>query len=300
MVPKRTKATPPEPGDAVLEMSEHGDHIMASVPRRKKATVQRNKPRHLLCFVSVCFLLLLFTLNNRTNNSPRESLKKIIVHIDLFVEEFDKKKPIMTNLGEEFHRIGKEVNQILAPGKFAKAGGIIGVIGLVALLAPLTGGASLAAGVAAAGGSAVAVGGAIAQHFMESGGKTRQIPGREFLNIIKPMANKLADIKKSCEKWEKDSANIQSEDVTQYRELIRRVKSWSATRQEKAGNVQDSLGKILELISNGPKTLSDKEWWLVVDSAGQCVNIISEFSDVKMEFIAFKKAVGKLKLMKTI
>lgn len=298
MVPKRTKAPPPEPGDAVLEMSEHGGHIMASVPRRK-----RNKPRHLLCFVSVCFLLLLFTLNNRTSNSPLESLKKIIVHIDLFVEEFDKKKPRMTELGEEFHRIGKEVNLILAPGKVAKAGlagGIIGVIGLGALLAPLTGGASLAAGVAAAGGSAVAVGGAIAQHFMESGGKTIQIPGREFLNIIKPMANKLADIKKSCEKWEKGSANIQSEDVTQYRELIRRVKTWSATRQEKAGNVQDSLRKILELISNGPKTLSEKEWWLVVDSAGQCGNIISEFNSVKLEFIEFKEAVGKLKLMKTI
>lgn len=129
---------------------------------------------------------------------------------------------------------------------------------------------------------------------MEVQKKIIKTPGNEFLNIIKPMANKLADIKKSCEKWEKDSANIQSEDVNQYRGLIRRVKSWSATRQEKAGNVQDSLRTILELISKVRKTLSDKEVGylsrLVIYSCGQGGNIISEFNNVKMEFIEFKKS----------
>lgn len=137
----------------------------------------------------------------------------------------------------------------------------------------------------------MALGGVIAGHLIESGGAEKiKAEGEAFIYIIKPMAKILAKIEKLCEKWEKDSANTQSEDVKEYRGLIRRVKSSSATSQGKTWAVQDFIKKILELISEAlVKTLSDKKErdlsTLVIKSGGLCGNIISTFRDLKKDLL---------------
>lgn len=268
-----------------LADSTDKDQTMASVPRRKK-----NMPPDLL-----------------------ESLNKIVKHIDSYVNMFKEKETRMTEIKGEFHRIGKEVKNKLEIADAVKTGGLIGggiSLGVFALGlagAFFTGGASLLASAAAVGGGTagvvggvIALGGVIAGYLIESGGAENiKAEGNLFIYIITPMAKILAEIEKLCEKWEKDSANTQSEDVNEYRGLIRRVKSSSATSQGKAGAVRNFMTEILELISKAfQKTLSDKEErdlsTLVIDSGGQCENIISTFRDLKKELLKFKEDVEEL------
>lgn len=286
-VPRRKKETPPEHCGTDLVVSVNEYSTMASVPRRKK-----KMPPELL-----------------------EYLKAIVEHADSFTNMFNQGKKRMKEIKREFRDIGAEVKDKLETADAVKKGGLIGggiALGVAALGlagALFTGGASLLATAAAVGGgggaavgSTIAVGALISEHIIESGGAEKlKERGNEFKDIIEPMAKKLAEIcSVSVPEWEQNSADIETEVIMEYRDLIRRVKSSSIKCKDRARGMQDFLKELLDLISKVlEKSLNAEEDGnlsnSIIRSGSKCGKIISEFEDLKEELSDFKEKVQQLK-----
>lgn len=286
-VPRRKKETPPEHCATGLAVSADKYPTMAAVPRRKK-----EMPAELL-----------------------KSLNAIVKHADSFTGMFDKEKERMQEIEKEFRKIGAEVKDKLEIADAVKKGGLIsagiglGVAALGIAGALFTGGASLIATAAAVGGGGGAaygglltVGGLIAELIIKNGGANKlKEGGNKFKQIIEPMAKELAEIGSVSVKWEQNSADIQTEVVKEYRDLIRRVKSSSTKSKDRAGGMQDFLKHLVDLISKVLEntSLSAEEGGdlanSIIRSGSKCGEIISDFEDVKKELCNFKEKVQELK-----
>lgn len=286
-VPRRKKGMPPEHCATGLADSADGYPTMASVPRRKK-----EMPPELL-----------------------KSLNAIVKHADSFTGMFDEKKTRMQEIEKEFRKIGAEVKDKLETAEAVKKGGLIsagiglGVAALGIAGALFTGGASLIATAAAVGGGGGAaygglltVGALISEHIIKSGGaKKLKEGGNRFKEIIRPMAKELEEICSVSVKWEQNSADVQTEVVSEYRDLIRRVKSSVTKSKDGAGELQDFLKHLVDLISKVLEntSLSAEEGGDLADSiiksGSKCGEIISVFEDLKKELVIFKEKVQQLK-----
>lgn len=221
----------------------------------------------------------------------------------------------MQEIKEDFSKIGAEVKNKLETADAFKKGGLVstgiglGVAALGIAGALFTGGASLIATAAAVGGGGAAacgglltIGALISEHLIKSGGaeKLKEV-GNKFKKITEPMAKELAEICSVSVKWEQNSADVQTEVVNEYRDLIRRVKSSSTKCNDRAGGMQDFLKKLVDLISKvlEKTSLSAEEGenlaHSIIKSGSKCGEIISDFEDLKKELVILKEKVQQLK-----
>lgn len=261
LVPQRKKALDTEPCDPVPEKPEVGNYIMASVPRRKK-----HLPRDLY-----------------------ESLNRIVLEIDSYIERFNKEEQRMNEIKEEFCHFGEEIGKLLR--NLGLAGVVVGAVALVAAF--FTGGLAL---FGASAGSSVILLGALFALLVTCGYAIKiENQGKNFQSIAQQMGKTLAEIERICDEWEKRSESTVSEDVRELRKLVRQVRSSSAEGQRQTVKINNFLLNILELIAKVlRKSATGKEGKSLCDSliesSGRCETTISELRSLRKTFMQFKEA----------
>ncbi|XP_028457036.1 uncharacterized protein LOC114570737 [Perca flavescens] len=148
-----------------------------------------------------------------------ELMNKLKEHSASFIREFASSEYRMTQIVGEFREItDKDRKRQERTDKYRIAGYIaagVGLgIGLLFLAAPLTGGASLAVAAAVL---AVVAGGAVlygvnetkTRKEIESAKKVEEL-GKDFMEIVERLKKDLKEIKRTCEKLEQRSAELQA------------------------------------------------------------------------------------------
>lgn len=239
-------------------------------------------------------------------------LNKLRKNAFLFIQHFDRNESQMRNIVREFQSISNEVKEMQKiTNTTRKVGAITGGIGTgailgVLVLAPFTGGLSLAvAAVGAAtavGGGATVVGSNITKIWSESR-RAEQVEmwGEEFMKKVEPMKKNLEDIKMTCEDLEKKSAEAQAENtVTDVEELQRTLRRVSRLKEMSSGllfetNILlafvDGLVKLIKQIFRVTATPEEDQKLrdAIINSADQSQKIIEGFDKMTTELRKFTR-----------
>ncbi|XP_039635499.1 uncharacterized protein LOC120545316 [Perca fluviatilis] len=152
-----------------------------------------------------------------------------------FLREFDSSEYRMTQIVRELRKITAEDRMLQERTDRERIAGYVTAalgLGLLVLAAPLKGEASLAA--ATAGAVATAGGGGVILNVNETKtmkeierAKKIEELGKEFMEIVEPLKKDLEEIKRTCEKLEERSAELQAEktltDMEDFQRILRRV-----------------------------------------------------------------------------
>ncbi|XP_044189110.1 uncharacterized protein LOC122968169 [Thunnus albacares] len=244
-----------------------------------------------------------------------ELMNKLTEHAASFIRLFDNDKPKMRHIVRRFQEIAAEVREMQETTDGVRTAGAVGGgvgvgVGLLALVAaPFTGGASLvvaagAAGTAAAvGGAATVVGANISKTMKEKGSaeKVEEL-GKEFMEIVEPLKNKLQEIKTTCEKLEQRSTEALTDntlsDVREFHMILGRVSKLKEKSEDILVIVLEGMGIIHNLIlfllrvfrvtatPEEDKKLRDS----ILQSADQCQKVVNEFDKMKNELGNFTES----------
>ncbi|XP_078101586.1 uncharacterized protein LOC144514275 [Sander vitreus] len=258
-----------------------------------------------------------------------ELMNKLIKHAALFIREFDIREQKMREIVREFRKMADEVRKMQQRTDTVKtAGGVTaGVgLGLLALAAPFTGGTSLAAAAAFTAGALVAAtGGSVISDANEK--KTRKENesekkvgelGKEFMKMVDRLKNDLEEIKRTCEKVEQRSAELQAENtLTDMKRMCEKVEQRTAECQAEVNltdmeefhsilrRVSELADRIEEVLSAAVKVMSsisdllliftvtatpEKDIKLrnsIMQSADRCQEVVDDFDQMKKELKDF-------------
>lgn len=240
----------------------------------------------------------------------RELMKELYEHTCSFIRIFDNKQTRMTGIKSRLEAIADELKGMHETTDEVRKGGVIGgaaglgifALGLIA--APFTGGASLAAAAAVGGvvggaagavaGGAAVVGANVKKSFKE-GDSAEEIEKleREFLEIVKPLRDELENIRKTCEKLEEKSKEVQA-DLKAFIKKVSELRSQSGKVVTEADSLME---KIQNLINSRVFTVTgtperDKELRDYISESSRL------FSKVTKQFEEMKKELEKVRLMK--
>ncbi|XP_035863923.1 uncharacterized protein LOC118496403 [Sander lucioperca] len=244
-----------------------------------------------------------------------ELMHTFITHATSFIRKFASSEHRMRQIAGEFREISDEVrkmqkttDKVRTAGAVAGGVGIGAVIGiaLLVLAAPFTGGASLSAvgplavAAAAAGGGAVVVGVNVTKTMKENGSvKKVEELGKEFMEIVEPLKYNLEKIKKTCEKLEQRSAELQAEktltDMEEFQRILTRVTELAGRSEEvlsAAAILMSVIGDLLLLIVkvfrlNATPEEHEKLGNSIIQSADHCQKVVKDFDEMKKELKDF-------------
>ncbi|XP_039635480.1 uncharacterized protein LOC120545305 [Perca fluviatilis] len=251
-----------------------------------------------------------------------ELMNTFITHTTSFIRKFASSEHRMKEIAGEFREISEEVrkmqkrtDKVRTAGAVAGGVGVGAVIGigLLVLAAPFTGGASLAAvaplavaagaaavGGAVAGGAAVVVGVNVTKTMKEnrSVNKVEEL-GKDFMEIIEPLKYNLEKIKKTCEKLEQRSAELQAEktltDMEDFQRSLRQVSEVAGRSEEvlsSAAILMSVIGGLLLLIVkvfrlNATHEEDNMLGNSIIQSADHCQKVVKDFDEMKKELKDF-------------
>lgn len=235
-------------------------------------------------------------------DSPPEldrPFNRIVAKIDSYVEMFTKEERRLTEITEQFQRIGKDVE---AKRKQAKAGRIgVRVLGVFATFS-----GDVAAPETAASLADQTLGVLVYGLFRKCGyAAAIKKQGNEFNNIVGPMYRILKEVEVLGEELQKRTENLQCEGVKEVQGLVRQVKSTSAAGKRQAMDVNNFFGDLLDLntklVGNAISEEEIKEMChLLIGSGAQYEATVSKLRSVKNNFVHFKEALRLLNCAKTV
>lgn len=157
-----------------------------------------------------------------------ELMNRLIAAAASFIQMVNENEPRMRDIVEEFRKLHEEVKNMQEWTDRARTRGAVTLFGVCVIAAPFTGGFSLlGAGAAAAGASVV---GSNLMKIWHENAKAEEVKkqGEEFMQIVKPLKEKLEEIKTICDKLEQESSKILAtqtlEDVEKLEFLLQKVK----------------------------------------------------------------------------
>lgn len=245
-----------------------------------------------------------------------ELMNKLTEHATSFISLFDKNQPKMRHIVKRFQEIAAEVRKNQETTDVVRTAGAVGGgvgvgVGLLALLAaPLTGGASLvvaagAAGTAGVGGATVF--GANISKIMKEKGSAEKVEklGKEFMEIVEPLKNKLQEIKTTCEQLEQRSTEALTDntlsDMEEFHMILRRVSKLKEKSKDMlviVGEGMDIIGHLILLLVRVIRVTATPEEDQklrdsILQSADQCQKVVYEFDKMKNELRSFTESKEK-------
>lgn len=224
-----------------------------------------------------------------------------------FIQQFSSSEPRMRQIVEELLEISNYIKKMQRKtdtvryyGAYA-GGGLTGLVMVASIVAaPFTAGASIAA----IGAAAAVVAANITKRMSESG-STKKVEelGKEFMAIVEPMKKNLEEIKTTCEKLEKKSAETQAENsLTDVEELQRFLRRVSELKEKSAGVLAESvsvlyaISQLLILIVSIFRVTAtcenDKQLEeAIIQSADQSQKVVEEFNEMRNELGEFTERI---------
>lgn len=266
---------------------------MASKPARQSEEPEGSKPRRQ-------------RLSRELPPSLSDLLNQLISAAASFIQRFDSSEDQIRQTAEDFRKVAEEVkNMQIKTDSRRITGAVIGGATLVAgaILATglitVTGGASLIAFCISVGGAGVAQANIQKLLFTKEKAEYIEKLGKDFLELIEPLKEKLEEIKILCETLEEESSKVQAEhalkDVREFQMILRKVselKDRSKGPYFHAVTLMEKIGAMLLVLINiftitaSPEE-DEKLRDSIIQSGDQCQKVTDEFAGLKDELHKF-------------